>query len=69
MSNPSPRKLKAITVMFFVAGAWGFGMEFFYFQSPNFLFAALGVVNLMLGIFMVFRQRKDNNTQIRKKEK
>ncbi|MDE1766723.1 MAG: hypothetical protein KGI27_10700 [Thaumarchaeota archaeon] len=70
MSTPSPQKLKAITVMFLVAGAWGLSMGMFYFKDPNFPLTALGVVNLVLGIFLGFRQlRKDNSGKIRKKEK
>lgn len=70
MSGPSPQKLKVITIMFFVAGAWGLSMGIFYFKDPNFPLTALGVINLVLGIFMGFRQmRKDNSSKIRKKEK
>ncbi|HKU32645.1 MAG TPA: hypothetical protein VJR22_02205 [Candidatus Nitrosotalea sp.] len=70
MSSPSPQKLKVITIMFFVAGAWGLSMGIFYFKDPNFPLTALGVINLVLGIFMGFRQmRKDNSSKIRKKEK
>ena len=70
MSTPSPQKLKAITIMFLVAGAWGLSMGMFYFKDPNFPLTALGVVNLVLGIFLGFRQlRKDNSGKIRKKEK
>ncbi|MDE1763138.1 MAG: hypothetical protein KGH88_02705 [Thaumarchaeota archaeon] len=70
MSTPSPQKLKAITIMFLVAGAWGLSMGMFYFKDPNFPLTALGVVNLVLGIFLGFRQlRKDNGSKIRKKEK
>lgn len=70
MSSPSPQKLKVITIMFFVAGAWGLSMGIFYFKDPNFPLTALGIVNLVLGIFMGFRQmRKDNSSKIRKKEK
>jgi len=70
MSSPSPLKLKAITIMFFVAGAWGLSMGIFYFKNPNFPLTALGVVNLVLGIFLGFRQlKKSSSTNIRKKEK
>jgi len=70
MTNPSPQKLKAISIMFLVAGAWGLSMGMFYFKNPSFPLAALGVINLVLGVFLGFRQlRKDDNTRIRKKEK
>ena len=70
MSSPSPQKLKVITIMFFVAGVWGLTMGIFYFKNPNFPLTALGIVNLVLGIFMGFRQmKKDNGSKIRKKEK
>ena len=70
MNNPSPQKLKAITIMFLVAGAWGLAMGMFYFTNPSFPLTALGVVNLVLGIFLGFRQlRKDSNQNTRKKEK
>ncbi len=70
LGSPSPQKLKAIAIMFFVAGAWGLSMGIFYFKNPSFPLTALGVVNLVLGIFLGFRQlRKDNVAKIRKKEK
>ncbi|MFZ1076052.1 MAG: hypothetical protein WAN47_01325 [Nitrosotalea sp.] len=70
MANPSPQKLRAISIMFLVAGAWGLSMGIFYFKNPSFPLAALGVINLVLGIFLGFRQlRKNDNTKIRKKEK
>lgn len=70
MSKPSPQKLKIITIMFFVAGAWGLSMGIFYFKNPNFPLTALGIVNLVLGIFMGFRQmKKEDGSKIRKKEK
>lgn len=70
MANPSPKKLRAISIMFLVAGAWGLSMGIFYFKNPSFPLTALGVINLVLGIFLGFRQlRKDDNTKIRKKEK
>ncbi|MDE1828957.1 MAG: hypothetical protein KGI25_01410 [Thaumarchaeota archaeon] len=69
MKNPSPKKLKTITIMFLVAGAWGLSMGLFYFTNPSFPLTALGVVNLVLGIFLGFRQlRKDNSANIRKKD-
>ncbi len=70
MKNPSPQKLRAITIMFLVAGAWGLGMGMFYFANPIFPLTALGVVNLVLGILLGFRQlKKDKDTNVRKKEK
>ena len=70
MKNPSPKKLKALTIMFLVAGAWGLSMGMFYFSNPSFPLTALGVVNLVLGIYLGFRQlKKDNSDKIRKKEK
>ncbi len=70
MGNPSPKKLKAITIMFLVAGAWGLSMGMFYFKNPSFPLAALGVVNLVLGIFLGFRQlKKDNSGKNQRKEK
>ena len=68
MKNPSPKKLKALTIMFFVAGAWGLSMGMFYFKNPSFPLTALGVVNLVLGIFLGFRQlRKDTGEKMRRK--
>ncbi len=58
MANPSPQKLRAISIMFLVAGAWGLSMGIFYFKNPSFPLAALGVINLVLGIFLGFRQLK-----------
>ena len=70
MKNPSPRKLKFITVVFFVAGAWGISVGMFYFTSPNFPLTALGIVNLVLGIFLGFRHlRKNRDENIGRKEK
>ncbi len=69
IKNPSPQKLKAITIIFLVADAWGLGMGMFYFTSPSFPLTALGVVNLVLGIFLGFRQlRKDNSSGPEKKK-
>lgn len=70
MKNPSPKKLKTITIMFLVAGVWGVSMGLFYFTNPSFPLTALGVVNLALGFFLGFRQlRKDNPDEMRKKGK
>jgi uncharacterized membrane protein len=70
MANPSPQNLRIISIMFLVAGAWGLLMGMFYFKNPSFPLTALGVINLVLGIFLGFRQlRKGDNTKIRKKEK
>lgn len=70
MKNPSPKKLKVITIMFLVAGAWGLSMGIFYFANPSFPLTALGVVNLVLGIFLGFRQlRKDDSSGVKKKGK
>jgi len=59
MGNPTPRKLKLISIMFLVAGVWGIAIGIFYFQQPNFFLTALGIVNLMLGVYLGFRQLKD----------
>lgn len=65
MKNPSTKKLKSISILFLVAGAWGISMGLFYFTNPNFLLTALGIVNLTLGIFLGFRQmRKDNKDRL-----
>ena len=70
MKNPSPKKLKALTIMFFVAGAWGLSMGMFYFNNPSFPLTALGIVNLVLGIFLGFRHlRKNRDENIGRKEK
>lgn len=70
MKNPSPQKLKVITIMFFVAGAWGISIGLFYFANPSFPLTALGIVNLVLGIFLGFRQlRKDKPENVGRKEK
>lgn len=68
MKNPSPKKLKFITITFLVAGAWGLSVGMFYFKNPSFPLTALGVVNLVLGIFLGFRMlRKDTNSDVKKK--
>lgn len=68
MKNPSPKKLRAITIIFLVAGAWGVSMGLFYFTNPSFPLTALGIVNLVLGIFLGFRQlKKEDNANLRKK--
>jgi len=59
MGNPTPRKLKLISIMFLVAAVWGIAIGIFYFQQPNFFLTALGIVNLMLGVYLGFRQLKD----------
>ncbi len=70
MKNPSPQKLRVITIMFFVAGAWGLSIGLFYFANPSFPLTALGIVNLVLGIFLGFKQlRKNNPDNLRRKEK
>lgn len=70
MKNPSPQKLKLITIMFFVAGAWGLSIGLFYFTNPSFPLTALGVVNMVLGIFLGFRQlRKGRAENDKRKEK
>jgi len=56
MKDPTPRKLKMISIMFLLAGLWGLAIGIFYFQQPNFFLTALGLVNLMLGIYLGFRQ-------------
>jgi hypothetical protein len=58
MKNPTPRKLKLISIMFLLAGSWGLVIGIFYFQQPNFFLTALGLVNLMLGVYLGFRQLK-----------
>ncbi len=69
MANPSPKKLKAVSIMFLAAGAWGLSMGIFYFKNPNFLLAALGIINLVLGIFLGFRQMRKSNSNLDKKRK
>ncbi|HJU14113.1 MAG TPA: hypothetical protein VJ792_06605 [Candidatus Nitrosotalea sp.] len=70
MKNPSPQKLKLLTILFFVAGAWGISIGLFYFTNPSFPLTALGVVNLVLGIFLGFRQlRKGSAENVGRKEK
>jgi len=67
VSNPSPRKLKLISIIFLVAGAWGITIGIFYFQEPNFFLTAIGLVNLMLGVYLGFRQLRKDSSQIGKK--
>ena len=71
MSNPSPLKLKLITVMFLAAGMWGISIGLFFFQSPNtsFLVTILGVVNFTLGIFLGFRVFKKNSQDFSRRKK
>ncbi|MDE1826707.1 hypothetical protein DYY67_1352 [Candidatus Nitrosotalea sp. TS] len=69
MSNPSPQKLRAISIMFLVAGAWGLAMGMFYFKNPSFPLAALGVINLVLGIFLGFRQMQKRDSGMYRKKK
>ncbi|MGI0087773.1 MAG: hypothetical protein ACREBI_07405 [Nitrosotalea sp.] len=69
MANPSPKKLRAISIMFLVAGAWGLSMGMFYFKNPSFPLASLGVINLVLGIFLGFRQMRKSNSDLDKKRK
>ncbi|MDE1862164.1 MAG: hypothetical protein KGI33_04550 [Thaumarchaeota archaeon] len=69
MKNPSPTKLKVITIMFLVAGAWGLSMGMFFFPNPSFPLAALGIVNLVLGIFLGFKQLKKENSPDPKKRR
>ena len=69
MKNPSPQKIKALTILFFVAGAWGIYIGLFYFANPSFPLTALGVVNLVLGIYLGFRHLRKNNTPDFKRKK
>lgn len=69
MTNPSPKKLKAISMMFLAAGIWGFSMGMFYFKNPSFPLASLGVINLVLGIFLGFRVMRKKNSTVDKKRK
>jgi hypothetical protein len=68
LKNPSPLKLKMISIMFLVAGAWGVSVGIFYFKEPSFFLTAIGLVNLMLGVFLGFRQLRKDNSQIDKKK-
>ena len=71
MPNPSPIKLKIISLMFLGAGVWGISMGLFVFQAPNtsFFVTVLGVVNFTLGVFLGFRVLKKNNNELGKRKK
>ena len=69
MSSPSPQKLRAISIVFLVAGAWGLTMGMFYFKNPSFPLVALGVINLILGIFLGFRQMQKRDSEMSRKKK
>ncbi len=65
---PSKTKLRAITIMFLVAGVWGIAMGLFVFEKPNFILTALGMVNISLGIFLGFRIIKKNPAAEKKRK-
>ena len=65
---PSKTKLRAITIMFLVAGVWGISMGLFVFAKPNFILTALGIVNISLGIFLGFRIIKKDDKLERKRK-
>lgn len=69
MSNPSPQKLRAISIIFLVAGTWGLAIGVFYFKNPSFPLVALGVINLVLGIFLGFRQMQKRDSGMDRKKK
>ena len=71
MPNPSPIKLKIISLVFLGAGIWGISMGLFVFQAPNtsFFVTVLGVVNFTLGVFLGFRVLKKNNNELGKRKK
>ena len=71
MPNPSPRKLKIISLALLGAGIWGISMGLFVFQSPNtsFFVTVLGVVNFTLGVFLGFRVLKKNNNELGRRKK
>lgn len=66
MKNPSPKKLKAISVMFLIAGVWGLCMGIFYFKNPSYPLAALGMINITLGVFLGFKQMRKGPQGIQK---
>ena len=67
-SPPSKTKLRAITIMFLVAGVWGISMGLFVFEKPNFILTALGIVNISLGIFLGFRILKKDAYKEKKRK-
>ena len=69
MSNPSPQKLRAISIIFLVAGTWGLVIGVFYFKNPSFPLVALGVINLVLGIFLGFCQMQKRDGGMDRKKK
>ncbi len=69
MANPSQKKLKAISIMFLLAGVWGLSMGIFYFKNPSFPLAALGIINITLGVFLGFKQMRKDNSGIQKTKK
>jgi len=68
MGNPSPLKLKSISILFLAAGLWGIFMGLFYFKEPNFFVSALGIVNISLGIFLAFRTLRKSSNQVKGKK-
>ncbi|MGI0046025.1 MAG: hypothetical protein ACREBB_02390 [Nitrosotalea sp.] len=69
MKNPSSKKLKAISIMFLLAGVWGLVMGIFYFKNPSFPLAALGIVNITLGVFLGFKQMRKGSPELQKNKK
>ena len=68
MANPPKRRLTMITIMFLIAGVWGIFMGLFFFNKPNFILTALGMVNISLAIFLGFRVLKKEAKQTGKRK-
>ncbi|MGI0066358.1 MAG: hypothetical protein ACREAT_06350 [Nitrosotalea sp.] len=69
MGIPSNRRLRIITIMFFIAGFWGIFMGLIVFTKPNFILTALGMVNISLGIFLGFRILRNNRQKMMDKRR